>query len=166
MQTTIFYALGYAATVGLLLFWRLSQLLITKARHHLRSVFFRWIFDRVIFPRLRGSSDITILSSIVIAGLFVANIAGTWLLNNQAVISLRLARLCITNLVCLYLGGRSNVLHDKVLRSHTEQHLLHRWIGRVTLLEGLTHGALELIRLRATTRPQDIAVSWLLLHTL
>jgi hypothetical protein len=76
-------------------------------------------------------------------------------------LSLRQAKLSVTNLVIFYLGGRSNVLLDNALRlSHTEHQLLHRWIGRVTIIEGLVYGLLGFLQVRLAIRPIDLSVHY------
>ncbi|KAF1840098.1 uncharacterized protein K460DRAFT_296976 [Cucurbitaria berberidis CBS 394.84] len=160
MQVTIIYVISYASALGLLLLWRLCQFLTAQAREHVFSKVSRWVVHTVILPRFNGSSDVTILVGLIIALLFVANIIGSVLsIRNRAEASLRLARLCATNLVFLYLGGRSNIMLDRIFRlSHTEQNVLHRWIGRVTIAEGLIHGTLGIIELKAMIRPKDLSL--------
>jgi hypothetical protein len=161
MLFTVVYALSYVSAVALLLAWRLSQFLTTQAREHLFSTGTKWFFYTIICPRMKSSSDVTLMAGSIIMMFVVANVVGSALgVKSQSDLSIRLARLCITNIVVLYFGGRSNIVVDKVFRlSVTDYHLLHRWIGRITIIEGITHGTLCIIKTKATTRTLDLAVS-------
>jgi hypothetical protein len=159
MQVIIVYLIAYGSAVGLLLGWRLSQYLTTQARKRVFSTFTKWAVYSVVTRRLDGSSDITIVAGFVILLLVVANIVGsTVFIQTRTELSLRLAKLSVTNLAILYLGGRSNILLDKVFRLfHTEQQLMHRWIGRITVIEGLIHGVFEISQLRSALKPIDLS---------
>ena len=160
MLVTVVYALSYASAMGLLLVWRLSQFLTSQAREHIFSTFAKWLLFSVVLPRMNGSTDITIMAGSIIILFIIANVVGCALLvQSQSELSARLARMCITNLVVLFLGGRSNLIVDKIFRlSNTEYHLLHRWVGRVAVVEGLTHATLSIIKIRAATSVLDMSV--------
>jgi hypothetical protein len=160
MLVTVIYALSYASAVVLLLLWRLSQFLTTQARERIFSAVAKWLLFSVVLPRMNGSSDVTIMAGSVIILFIVANIVACVLrVQSQLDLSMRLARMCITNLVVLSLGGRSHFLVDRIFRlSNSEYHLLHRWVGRVTVIEGLAHATLCIIKTKATTRTIDISV--------
>jgi hypothetical protein len=161
MQVTIIYAISYASAVFFLVAWRLSQCLTIQARQHIFSTCSKWLLYTVMHPRLTGSSDVTIMAGSIIIMFIVANIVGCVIsIHNTSDLSSRLARMAVTNLVILYLGGSSTLLADKGIRiSNDEHHLLHRWIGRVTVVEGLAHGTFCLIKTKAATRATDLAVS-------
>jgi hypothetical protein len=168
MQIIVVYVIAYGSAIGLLLGWRLSHFLTTQARERIFSTFTKWAVYTLITRRPNGSSDVTIMTGSIILLLFIANVVGSALsVQTQDEVSLRLARLSVTNLVILYLGGSSNVVLDKVFRlSLTEHQLLHRWVGRVTVVEGLTHGILEFSQLRSAIRPIDLSVCGFYFHTL
>jgi hypothetical protein len=102
------------------------------------------------------------LTGFIILLLVAANVVGSALsVRTRDELSLRQAKLSVANLVILYLGSRSNVLLDNALRlSHTEHQLLHRWIGRVTIIEGLIHGLLEFSQVRLAIRLVDLLVRY------
>ena len=160
MLITVIYALSYASAVGFLLVWRLSQFITTQAREHIFSTCAKWLLYTVILPRVNGSSDVTIMAGSIIVLFVVANVVGCVLrVQSQSELSTRLARMCVTNLVVLFLGGRSNLLVDKIFHlSNTEYHLLHRWVGRITVIEGLTHATLCMIKTKAAARIVDLSV--------
>ncbi|KAF2849416.1 hypothetical protein T440DRAFT_508606 [Plenodomus tracheiphilus IPT5] len=160
MLITVVYALSYASAMGLLLVWRLSQFLTTQAREHIFSTFAKWLLFTVVLPRMNGSSDITTMAGSIIILFIVANVVGCVLLvQSQSELSTRLARMCVTNLVVLFLGGRSNLLVDKIFRlSNAEYHLLHRWVGRVAVIEGLAHATISITKTRVATPALDISL--------
>ncbi|KAF2278976.1 uncharacterized protein EI97DRAFT_224567 [Westerdykella ornata] len=144
MHVTILYAIAYASTISLILLWKAWNLIVLRARERFLSVVSRWLFYTVVFPRARGSTDATIFS-VALAILFaVGNIVGSTLaVQTKAELSMRLARLSILNMVVLFVGGRTNIVIDKLLKwTITEYSFLHRWIGRVSLVEALLHGLL------------------------
>lgn len=161
MQVTVIYAISYASAVCFLVAWRLSQCLTIQARQHIFSTCSKWLLYTVVHPRLTGSSDVTILAGSIIIMFIIANIVGCVIgIHNTSDLSSRLARMAVTNLAILYLGGSPNVLVDKGVRiSNNEYYLLHRWIGRVTLVEGLVHGTFCLMKTKAATKGTDLAVS-------
>lgn len=160
MLVTVVYAVSYASAMGLLLVWKLSQLLTTQAREHIFSTFAKFLVFSVVLPRMNGSTDITVLTGFLIVLFVVANVVGSAIfVQSQSELSTRLARMCITNLVVLFLGGRSNPLVDRIFRlSNAEYHLLHHWIGRIAVVEGMTHATLVIIKRRLATSALDISV--------
>jgi hypothetical protein len=161
MRALIVYTIAYASALGVLLVWRLSQSLAGKVRERLVATFSKWVVYTVIFPRMNGSSDVTVVTAIVLTAFVIANVVGCILsVQTRMELSLRLAKLCVTNIVFLYMGGRSNIILDKVFRlSHQEHHLLHRWIGRVSVTEGVIHGTMDLLQSRSSFSPMNISVS-------
>ncbi|PSN58686.1 hypothetical protein BS50DRAFT_450535, partial [Corynespora cassiicola Philippines] len=91
----------------------------------------------------------------------VGNILGSVIgVRGRAELSLRLARLCTMNLVVLFLGGRTNFFLDKVFQiSMTEHRSVHRWVGRMSVAEGILHGILDVLQRRSNMRKEDISVS-------
>ena len=145
MQATLIYIIAYACAVVFLLGWRLSQSLTTKVRKRILSVISKWTVITVPIPRVNESSDLTVLSMtlviVIITGNVVAALVG---LQERETSSLRLARLSSINMVFLYMGGRTNIVVDKLFRlSHSEYWLLHRWLGRIAVIEGVVHGGIQ-----------------------
>lgn len=159
MHATILYAIAYAAAIGLIILWKAWHLIVLRARERLISVLSRWLFYTVILPRVRGSTDATIFSVILVILFGVGNIVGSTLaVHTKAELSMRLARLSILNMIVLFVGGRTNIAIDKVLKwSMTEYSFLHRWVGRVSVVEALIHGLLEYLD-RRSINPYEISV--------
>ena len=106
----------------------------------------KWLVYSLLLPRWTGTTNITVVAAIAIAALYVGNIVSTVLaVHTMEEFSVRVARLCVTNLVSLYFGGGSSFILDKVLRLPlSDTGILHRWVGRLTLIEGCIHGIIEL----------------------
>jgi hypothetical protein len=160
MRATIVYGIAFASAIVFSLLWRLSQFLTVKARERIFSIITKWMVFTVPFPRIDGTSDVTILSATFIVILFAGNIVASLIaVRDHQDFSFRLARLSLTNMIFLYVGGRTNLFVDKIFRlSHTEYWLLHRWLGRVATLEGMVHGALEVARSRSFPSALRISV--------
>jgi predicted ferric reductase len=161
MRPPLVYAFAFFSAVLLLLCWRLSQYLTTKARERIFSTFSKCFIYTLLYRRLNGSSDITVLSAILLSLLLAGNVIASVLrFSDRHDFSLRLARLSLTNMVILYFGGRTNMIVDKIFRlSHTEYHLLHRWLGRIAVVEGILHGFLELAQSRWRPPVLELTVS-------
>ena len=164
MQVHYIYAIAYISVLAFVISWRLYRFLMARARDHVFSVLSKWLVYTVILRRVNGSSDITVAMAFAILCMLVGNVVSTVIaVTSQADLSIRLARLCLTNLVVLFFGGRTNFIADKILRlSHNDYYLVHRWIGRICVLEGLIHGVLSALQRRKPLRAIDITVGHLL----
>lgn len=143
----------------MMIVWKIWRLLATRVRQRFLTLLSKWLFYTVILPRCRGSSNITVFA-VVLIGLFIlGNIAVSAVgIQSRTDLAQRLARLALINVIILFLGGRTNLFADKVLRcSFPNYYLLHRWIGRVTLLEVIVHGSLMCLEIR-NIQPLEIAV--------
>ena len=162
MQVTIIYAIAYASTLGFLFLWRISHFLTAQARKHLFSTFSKWFLYTILLPRLRGSSDLTVFASCITGPIYRCEhhrLSGS--VHSKAEFSLCLVKLTTTNLMCLYFGGRTNILLDRLFHlSHTDQINLHRWIGRIAVIEGLIHGTVGISELQSPTRWKHISVRY------
>ncbi|CAI6337037.1 unnamed protein product [Periconia digitata] len=148
MQAAILYTISFASALGFLLAWRLSQLLTTYARRRFFSLLSKWAVYTLVWPRLRGSSDISIAAAATVVFLVTGNVVGSTLaIQGRAALSLRLARLCAINSVPLFLGGRTNYILDKLFRfSAKHSYLLHRWVGRISIVQGIIHAVLSMVQ--------------------
>ena len=161
MQALYVYTTAYVSILGLVIGWRLYRFLTARARDRVFSVLSKWLIYTVFMARVNGSSDITIFAGFVILCMVAGNVAGAVIaVKTQADFSIRLARLCITNIVVLFFGGRTNLFADRVLKlSHNNYYLVHRWIGRICVLEGVIHGMLSALQRRKPLRAIEITVS-------
>lgn len=160
MQATIVYAISIASVVGFVLVLRLAQLLTFHARERLFSTFSKWVLYTLVWPRAKGSSDVSILAAAAITLFLVGNIIGSVLaIRGRAELSLRLARLCTMNMTILFLGGRTSFILDKMFQlSMIEYYSIHRWVGRISIAEGILHAILNILQFRSTIRNVELSV--------
>jgi hypothetical protein len=163
MRVSYIYATAYVSVLGSVIVWRLLRFLTARARDHVFSILSKWLIHTVVLARLNGSSDVSVIAGLMVFCMIVGNVISSVIaVTSQADFSARLARLCITNLVILFLGGRTNFIADKLLQlSHNEYHLAHRWIGRICIVEGLIHGILSAFQHRKPLRAIDITVGFI-----
>ncbi len=161
MQTTHIYALSYGAALAVLLCWRLYQSLASRVRERVLLLASKWLVYSLILPRWNGSTNVTVVAAIAITMLFAGNIVGSVLVvHTQNELSIRVARLCVTNLITLYFGGGSSFILDKIFRlPRSDASILHRWVGRLTLIEGCVHGVLGLLQPKSVLEPTAIELS-------
>jgi hypothetical protein len=160
MQATLVYALAIASVVGFVFVSRLAQLLTFQARERLFSVFSKWALYTLVWRRPNGSSDMSVLAAAAGLLFLIGNVLGCVLaVRGRADLSLRLARLCAMNLVILFLGGRTSFVLDKIFRlSMTQYYTVHRWVGRISITEGILHGILNVSQHRSKLRNKELAV--------
>ena len=146
MQSTQIYAIAYGATLGIVVCWRLYQSFASRVRERVFLLASKWLVYSLLIPRWTGSTNVTVVAAIAIVALYVGNVVSSVLaVLTKEEFSIRIARLCVTNLITLYFGGGSSFMLDKVLRLPlSDTGILHRWVGRLTLIEGCIHGIIEL----------------------
>lgn len=90
-------------------------------------MFSKWALYTIVWPRPKGTSDVSVLAALAAVVLLVGNIIRSVLaVRAHTELSLRLARLCGINLVLLFLSGRVSMILDKVFRlSIIEYYFLH-----------------------------------------
>ncbi|KAF2439148.1 hypothetical protein P171DRAFT_132259 [Karstenula rhodostoma CBS 690.94] len=142
MQLLTIYILCLASTIAASCIWRSWRLLDNPT---IWSFLRRQFLYTLLCRRLRTSSDINVLAGINLLVFGAANItACTLWIQNPAELGKRCGTLFIVNVIPLYLGGRTNFLIDKVFRLQLNEYsLLHRWLGRVCVMQGLLHGVLS-----------------------
>lgn len=147
MQVSLIYALALISAIGALWSWRIFYILLSQARKRIASVIVKWTFYTLIWPRLNGSSDFSIATISCILLLFTTNGVSSILgVHGRLELSVRLAKLCIGNLIFVVFGGRASVVLDRALRlPMTEYSLMHKWIGRISLIEGMVHAILQIL---------------------
>ncbi|KAF1826849.1 uncharacterized protein K489DRAFT_427309 [Dissoconium aciculare CBS 342.82] len=94
--------------------------------------------------RRRGSGDFSVGDGLQLIILAVGNIIACFLQPDQT-LQLRLGRIAIMNLIPLFLGSRSNVFAELLLGLSPHWYgLMHRWLGRIFLVEAIAHALLHL----------------------
>lgn len=144
MRVDVTYAISLGVLFGACLLFQIFRILRSQARQALQPLVRKWLLYTTVFKRQSGSSDCNILSAIILICFIGGNIYGAvWGISSEAELSRRLGNLCLINLMPLFLGGRTSYIVDQVLRVDLSNYLLmHRWVGRICLVHGLSHGVL------------------------
>ena len=94
----------------------------------------------LVIKRQKGSSNISVFIAILIFLYITANIIiYTLKILGRAKLIKHYSSLFVINMVSLYLGGRTSLISDKVHLNLSQYGLLHRWVGRVCVIQGLIH---------------------------
>ena len=141
MQIITIFLISLGATFGAFTLWKLSQLIDAPTRKLIFSFLHKRLNYTLVVKRQKGSSDVSVLAAILIILYVTANIVVcTFRISGRAELAKRCGSLFVINMVPLYLGGRTSLIGDKVLHLNLSQYgLLHRWVGRVCVIQGLIH---------------------------
>jgi hypothetical protein len=155
MIVSLIYLVSLASAAGALLLWRCYRLLNARTRTIILLFIRKQLLYRLIYRRRNSSDDVNVLSLFNICLLVAANITACALkIRDRGELARRCGRLFLVNMVPLFLGGRRSLLADQILRIHSsEQSLLHRWMGRVCVLQGLVHATISTLA-ASPTAPQ------------
>lgn len=159
MDTTQWYAAALAAIVALsIVFYILGRLigfLCTYATYH----FLKHVFYAHIHKYIRGSTRFDAL--LIIAFLTGNVLCLTLSMNGRTELLQRMGLLSTVNLVPLALGSHMNSVVSYCGLGSEAYNAIHRWIGRVAVIEGLIHVILAVVsqNLHASTQVASIVVS-------
>jgi hypothetical protein len=153
MQINIIYTIALASSFGLLILWKLLSLVEISTRQLILSYLRKRFLYTLVYHRRAGTDDINVASTINIIVLIAANItACIYRLPDRAELAKRCGALFLLNATPLLLGGRMSLLIDKtMILKPNQQSLLHRWMGRVCVLQGLIHGGISAASSSSTT---------------
>lgn len=142
MKVLVVYSVFFGVLLGTLVLRRLYKLIGAGAHRYLEPYVRKWVFNTLLLRRQSGSSEISILTAVLLTIYFVANAFAAFLrVSDGPAVSRRLGMLCLINLVPLYVGGRTSYVIDRALGMSLDRYLLlHRWIGRMCLLYAVGHG--------------------------
>ena len=139
----------YASCLGaiLLIFigWHLAEALVAW-RRRVERVLRKYTSQSLIWPRRNGSTDLNVAAALGLLALAAGNITACAVgVRNLGQLVARLGVVSTVNLVPLYLGGRTSIFADRICGlSLTTSGIIHRWLGRICLLEAFAHGFLAL----------------------
>lgn len=161
MQVYIVYGIAFWCSFGAFAVVQAYRILQHHAGRFLGPLLRKWFLYATAFPRRSGSSDCTILGALILIAYVVGNAYSASVGNpSREELIKRLGKLCLINMVPLFLGGRTSYLVDKGLSiSLSHYHFMHRWVGRVCLAHGLAHGALRAVENIRGISGIEIAVS-------
>lgn len=147
MESVIVYYISICIFLSICIVWRLCQIvgrsLYLKCVSGMRKILRYYI----VIPRCRGSSDISVEAFIILWLYILANIiACTFQISDIDEINRRCVKLFLFNFVLLFLFGSRGPITNKLLNIDiTSVGLIHRWIGRICIVEGVTHTICKLL---------------------
>ena len=145
MQIPLIYLISLASTLGVLCVWKAFRLVDPPTRRLIFSFLRKKLLYPLVLQRQKATSNINVFAFLRIILVVAANItACTLKISDRTELAKRCGTLFMINVVPLYLGGRTSLLVDRVLRLPlSEYSLIHRWIGRICVVQGLVHGVIN-----------------------
>lgn len=161
MQLLTIYTICLYATFGAIALWQISRLIMHHALRPCLRCLRKYLLYSLIVRRQVGTSDFTVFTAIFILIYITVNVIVTvYRISTKALLAQRLGSLAIINIVPLYLGGRTNFIVDRIFNLRVTQYeLLHRWVGRVCVLQGVTHALIHITFSSRTLTSVTITVS-------
>ena len=113
-------------------------------RSQIRAAFRKYISQSVIVMRRDGSTDVSVAAALGLLALAAGNVAACIVgVATQRQLVSRLGVMTTVNLIPLYFGGRTGFFISRVCGlSIITYGAIHRWLGRICLLEAAAHIAL------------------------
>lgn len=140
MDITHWYAISLGALVALFLLYRLYLVALSTAHVYGK----RFVLKYLIYPQiprlLRGGGTITRLHFLIILIYVTGNIlCMAFGVTSFVQLRTRTGLMSLVNLVPLCLGGRLTFLGDFCGVSYENHSRMHRWIGRMAVIQSLLH---------------------------
>jgi hypothetical protein len=139
-----YYAISIAAIWALLAIYSIGSIISTCLYYQVRYFLLRFLLNNLLLRR-RYWGSVTFLQGILIGFYIGGNGYAMWA-GWKDLIS-RSGLLASINLVPLFLGGRTNLLAEFLGVSLQSYYLMHHWVGRVAILQGLVHALLVIRRI-------------------
>ncbi|KAI9886475.1 MAG: hypothetical protein M1823_001725 [Watsoniomyces obsoletus] len=131
--------------MGILILRRIGLLLIAFFRAYGLFYLLKHVFYPVLFKRRNGCDSITRLQALIILIYVAANgVAMGVGIRSASQLQSRASTLAIVNLVPLFFGGRMNIWIDHLGMSLQSYYLVHHWMGRAVVVQGLVHAGLAI----------------------
>ena len=149
MEPVTVYAICVATALGLL-----SALRIARGVQILAETSYMSMRKHLLYPlvvqRANGSTSFVPLDGIFLAIYIAANAVVLALrTRSREELSSKSSMLGAVGLVLLFLGGRTSLVAETILGIEKAQSdLMHRWIGRVCVVQGTIHGFICLLTRR------------------
>ena len=143
LQIGEIYAVAIGSILVLCVGWKIAASL-HQLRHRLTALARKYSDQTLVTRRRNGSSDVTIAEAVSVGAVAAANIVATCVdvrTTNQ--LAHRLGTLALTNLVPMYFG-RTSFWTNICGMSHRRHGVMHRWLGRIFILQALAHSLLRL----------------------
>lgn len=161
MELHVAYAIAFGCFFAIFIIFQTFERLRRRTSRIIESFLRKWLLYAVLIPRRAGSSDCTVLAMVILLSYAAGNAYCAFSgVSSREDLTQRLGKLSLINIIPLYMGGRTSYFVDKWLGVDlSPYHFMHRWIGRVCLIHGLTHAALHSIESIDKVRGVEIAVS-------
>ncbi|PVH90463.1 hypothetical protein DM02DRAFT_665049 [Periconia macrospinosa] len=153
MDLLFTYIVPLASVTALFICWRLWALMSITTKSKIAFFIRKVLVYTVVIRRRSTSSDTTTYGALNILLFLTANLtACLFKLSDIRHLAERCGMLLMINLVPLFLGGRTNLFIDRILRLSLDDYtLMHRWLGRVCVLLGLVHGIVNSVTSSSST---------------
>jgi len=142
-----------------LILWKILRLIDAPTRRSLLSLIRKNLLHTLVLQRRNSSTEINVFAFLAILFVVAANItACTIKITNRSELARRCGTIFMINVVPLYLGGRTNLFADRILRVPLGHYsTAHRWMGRICIIQGLVHSIINASMIGFS--PLDMAVS-------
>lgn len=143
MDSTQWYSANLRAIIVVcILFYLLSS--IYALRIYLVKKFFKYVYPRI--PRsLRGSSRIARFEAILLLLFLAGNVLPIAIGTKNTSVMKRMGTMSVINLVPLALGSHMNLIASWWRIRPQSYERMHRWVGKVAILEGLIHSVMAAV---------------------
>jgi hypothetical protein len=158
MDTIQWYAVALAAIAALSIVFYTTRISIRFLRTYTTYHFLKHVFYPRVHKHLGGT---TRYYALLILTLLVGNVL--CLTSDRTKIVQRTGRLTIVNLVPLALGSHMNSIVSCCGLGYESYNAIHRWLGRVAVIEGVIHMIIAIIsqkpNLHSSTQVAALVVS-------
>jgi hypothetical protein len=146
MEITLIYIVSLASAACAVLFWGCYRRVDIRTRVRILLYIRKGLLYTLAYRRRLSSDDVTVFSLLKISSLVAANITACVLkLQDSNELGKRCGSLFLANMIPLFFGGRRGFMNDQILRTQTsEQALVHRWMGRICVTQGIIHGIISI----------------------
>jgi len=155
MNTTQWYAVALGALAAFFIVFFLMWSLIRVVRTYATFYFLKYLFYPQIHRFFRGSSKTTCFDATLIVVFLASNVVCVVIgAGDATTLRKRMGQMSTINLIPLALGGHMNVIVDLCGVRPENYQRMHRWLGRVAIVEGLVHSIMA-----ATSQKLDLHIS-------
>jgi hypothetical protein len=143
MNITQWYGVALSGVLALLIFFFILLFLTKLIRIYATFYFLKYFLYPQIHPLLRGNKKITRFDLILITSFIIGNILCITInVKNNLELANRAAVLSIINFIPLFFGGRINSIFSRYGFSYNTYNRVHRYLGRVGIIESIIHASI------------------------
>jgi hypothetical protein len=158
MDITQWYAVALAAIAALSIVFYMLGISIGFLRTYATYHFLKHVFYPRVHKHIRGT---TRYHALLVVALLVGNVV--CLMDDRTKALQRTGLLSIVNLVPLALGSHMNSIVSSCGLGYEAYNAIHRWMGRVAVIEGVIHVILAVVsqtpNLHSSTQVAALVVS-------